>query len=80
MHTIVLTVPSALPCLAWTPSGPDTPPDQRCGQPATVAQAELLPDGAWKIWPICDQCVDSIAALYLDDDMAPLDDNPDDLY
>jgi hypothetical protein len=62
MDTPALHIAPPLPCAVRTPT--ETDPERRCGRPASVAQAERLPTGAYTILPICRACVEATARVY----------------
>lgn len=62
MSGIALRIDPSLPCAIHKPTECD--PDRRCGQPATVVQADPLPDGSWLILPMCRACVAATARVY----------------
>lgn len=57
-----LTIDPPLPCATLRPT--EHTLWQRCGQPATVAQAERLGDGSYMILPICRECTTAMARNY----------------
>jgi hypothetical protein len=57
-----LRIDPPLPCGTLRPTADQ--PYARCGQPASVAQADALPGGEWRLLPICRDCVAAIAQVY----------------
>jgi hypothetical protein len=62
MSTTTLRIDPPLPCATIRPT--ETEPYARCGRPATVAQADLLLGGEWRLLPMCRDCVTAIARVY----------------
>jgi hypothetical protein len=62
MSGTALRIDPPLPCAARKPAPRD--PNRRCGQPATIAQADILDDGSWLILPLCRTCVAATARVY----------------
>jgi hypothetical protein len=62
MTSLPLRIDPPLPCAVRVPT--ETDPERRCGRPASVAQAERLPNGAYTILPICRACVEATARVY----------------
>jgi hypothetical protein len=60
--SITLRIDPPLPCGAWKPAPGDL--ERRCGQPASVAQADPMPGGSYLILPLCRDCVAATARNY----------------
>lgn len=59
---MTITIDPPLPCFTLRPRPDDL--RRRCGKPATVAQADPLPDGTYILCPICRECAAAMARAY----------------